>query len=78
MKLPDEKSIQRDAVERAAKEHRASIVLCGHAHVFRDERAGEARWIVLDAFGGVRDTVEATDGGIALSNCTSARTSFMK
>jgi UDP-2,3-diacylglucosamine hydrolase len=54
VKLPDEKSIQREAVAEAAREHRASIVLCGHAHAFRDERLGETRWIVLDAFGGSR------------------------
>jgi hypothetical protein len=54
-KLPDEKSIQRDAVAEAAREHRAAIVLCGHAHAFRDEKVGETRWIVLDAFGGARD-----------------------
>lgn len=54
-KYADEKSIQRDAVAAAAREHGAAIVLCGHAHEFRDERVGETRWIVLDAFGGARD-----------------------
>lgn len=54
-KYVDEKSIQRDAVAAAAREHGASIVLCGHAHEFRDERVGETRWIVLDAFGGEHD-----------------------
>jgi len=61
-KLPDEKSIQRDAVAAAAREHSTSIVLCGHAHQFRDEQVGEARWIVLDAFGGVRDAVRVRAG----------------
>ncbi len=64
MKLPDEKSIQPDAVRAAAEEHHASIVLCGHAHAFRDEKVGDARWIVLDAFGGERDTLLVESSGI--------------
>ena len=68
-KLPDEKSIQRDAVAAAAREHSTSIVLCGHAHQFRDERVGETRWIVLDAFGGVRHVLcVAADQVSALAN----------
>jgi UDP-2,3-diacylglucosamine hydrolase len=63
-KLPDEKSIQRDAVAEAAREHRAAIVLCGHAHAFRDERVGEARWIVLDAFGGRWAQLQIVAGGL--------------
>ena len=63
-KPADEKSIQKDAVAEAAREHRAAIVLCGHAHQFRDERVGDARWIVLDAFGGARDTLAITGGGL--------------
>jgi len=62
-KLPDEKSIQRDAVESAALENRAAIVLCGHAHAFRDERVGNTRWIVLDAFGGPRAELHIAAGG---------------
>jgi UDP-2,3-diacylglucosamine hydrolase len=62
-KLPDEKSIQRDAVAEVAREHRASIVLCGHAHAFRDEKVGETRWIVLDAFGGQRAELRIVAGG---------------
>ncbi|MBK7643956.1 MAG: UDP-2,3-diacylglucosamine diphosphatase [Planctomycetes bacterium] len=64
-KLPDEKSIQRDAVEAAAREHHASIVLCGHAHEFRDERVGDTRWLVLDAFGGSRGELLVASGGLA-------------
>lgn len=63
-KPPDEKSIQREAVEAAAREHRASIVLCGHAHSFRDEFVGEARWIVLDAFGGEHGVLRLGNGGL--------------
>jgi UDP-2,3-diacylglucosamine hydrolase len=64
-KLPDEKSIQRDAVVDAAREHRASIVLCGHAHAFRDEMVGDVRWIVLDAFGGERGELRAGRQGVS-------------
>jgi len=63
-KLPDEKSIQREAVADAARENRASIVLCGHAHHFRDEKVGETRWLVLDAFGGPRAQLQAVAGGV--------------
>lgn len=65
-KLPDEKSIQRDAVAAAAREERASIVLCGHAHAFRDETVGETRWIVLDAFGGRCDVLQVAKAGLEL------------
>ena len=63
-KLPDEKSIQKDAVAAAAQEHRASVVLCGHAHAFRDEKVGEVRWIVLDAFGGARAVLVTGASGV--------------
>jgi len=64
VKTSDEKSIQRDAVADAAHEHRAAIVLCGHAHVFRDEKVVETRWIVLDAFGGPRAELHVAAGGV--------------
>ena len=36
----------------------ADLVVCGHAHGFRDERVeGGSRWIVLDAFGGPRSVL---------------------
>ena len=66
-KLPDEKSIQRDAVAASAREHRASIVLCGHAHAFRDEKVGETRWIVLDAFGGRHALLHVLGGPLEVS-----------
>ena len=45
--------------ERLAREHDAGVVICGHAHRFRDdELAGGVRWFVVDAFGGKRDTLE--------------------
>lgn len=37
----------------------AQVLVCGHAHRFRDERLdGGPRWLVVDAFGGGRDTLE--------------------
>jgi len=54
-KLPDEKSIQRDAVAAAARAAHADVLVCGHAHEFRDEQLAGVRWIVLDAYGGPRD-----------------------
>lgn len=71
-KLPEEKSIQAAAVRAAAIEARAEVVVCGHAHAFRDEQltdpAGTSggsslRWIVLDAFGGERDLLEVGPAG---------------
>lgn len=75
-KVADEKSIQRDAVAEAAREHAAGIVLCGHAHEFRDERVGETRWIVLDAFGGERDEIRtghAAAGALTAATTRAAR-----
>lgn len=69
-KLPEEKSIQRSAAIEAARAHRCSLVLCGHAHAFRDEVLdGGARLVVLDAFGGARDLARvAADGTLAASS----------
>ena len=68
VKLPAEKSMQESACRELAAAHRAQVVVCGHAHAFRDvELAGGPRWIVLDAFGGARDQAEVgADGAIEL------------
>ncbi|MDZ4772674.1 MAG: UDP-2,3-diacylglucosamine diphosphatase [Planctomycetota bacterium] len=59
LKLPDEKSIQRDAVVAAAREERCETLVCGHAHAFRDETlAGGTRFVVLGAFGGSSDVLD--------------------
>lgn len=65
-KLPEEKSIQRDAVVAAARAARCSALVCGHAHAFRDEvLEGGLRFVVLDAWGGPRDVVRVeTDGSL--------------
>jgi UDP-2,3-diacylglucosamine hydrolase len=50
-----------ECLSRAA-EVEAEILVCGHAHRFRDEELGGLRWLVLDAFGGKRDTLEVLPG----------------
>jgi len=45
-----------------AAEAGAGLLVCGHAHRFRDEDLGGLRWLVLDAFGGSRDTLEVLPG----------------
>ena len=67
VKLPEEKSMQAEACRAMAAAHRATIVVCGHAHAFRDERLPDGtRWIVLDAFGGAMGVLEVgPDGDLA-------------
>lgn len=72
-KLPEEKSIQTDAVVAAARGLSSSLLVCGHAHAFRDERlaGGALRFVVLDAFGGPRDVLRLANGGV-MEPCSSA------
>ena len=57
-------ALQPDAVRAHARHHAADVLVCGHAHRFRDELFdGGPRWIVVDAFGGARDTLELFPGG---------------
>ncbi|HEX6884091.1 MAG TPA: (d)CMP kinase [Planctomycetota bacterium] len=59
--------LQVEAAEAWARAQRAELVVCGHAHAFRDERLpGGARWLVLDAFGhGAHDSLRvAADGAL--------------
>lgn len=64
-KPPAEAELQGDAAREHAREAEADIVVCGHAHRFRDVLLGPEgpRWIVLDAFGGERDSLEVTGEG---------------
>jgi UDP-2,3-diacylglucosamine hydrolase len=58
VKPVEEKSMQLSAAEAVARETRADLVVCGHAHEYRvQELASGARWIVLDAFGGEHDVL---------------------
>ncbi len=52
------KEMQADAAEALLATQGAELLVCGHAHRFRDERLAAGRWLVVDAFGGARDTVE--------------------
>ena len=55
---------QPDAVRALTEAAGAALLVCGHAHEFRDERLpGGPRWLVVDAFGGARDCLRATDEG---------------
>lgn len=63
-KLPEEKSVQESAVRALAAEHEAGVVVCGHAHAFRDVALDHGpRWIVLDAFGGEHDLARIGENG---------------
>ncbi len=66
-KAPQEKSIQPEAVRARAVRHGATIVVCGHAHEWRDLDLGACRWIVLDAWGaGPRDALRIDAGGLSV------------
>lgn len=76
VKPSEEKQQQRAAVGQWAAAAACSVVVCGHAHELRDEPVGapagslggslggaQARWIVLDAFGGRRDLARVEKNG---------------
>jgi UDP-2,3-diacylglucosamine hydrolase len=65
-KPAQQKEQQALAVRELARAHACSVLVCGHAHRFRDEQLdGGVRWIVLDAFGDGRDLLRiGADGGI--------------
>ena len=52
-----EKEQQADACRALAAREGADVLVCGHAHRFRDEAFEGLRWLVVDAFGGKRDTL---------------------
>jgi len=55
---------QAAAASELCARHGADLIVCGHAHAWRDERlGGGARWIVLDAFGGARDLLRLGAAG---------------
>lgn len=63
-KAPPETAIQASACRELARRHGCGTVVCGHAHAFRDEALGEGlRLLVVDAFGGPRDTLEVGPAG---------------
>ena len=61
----EEKSIQPEAIRARAAAHGADVVVCGHAHAWRDEDLGGCRWIVLDAWrAGPRDWLRIDGCGL--------------
>jgi len=55
---------QEDAARQMARAEGAEVLLCGHAHRFRDQLlAGGPRWIVLDAWRHGKDLVRLGAGG---------------
>jgi len=65
-KPAEEKSIQPDAVRARAAAHAVPVVVCGHAHEWRDVDLGGVRWIVLDAWGaGARDALRIDGEGLS-------------
>lgn len=63
-KAPEEMAMQVEVVTELARAHGAQILVCGHAHRWRDERLeGGLRWVVLDAFGGERDCLRVDGDG---------------
>ena len=69
-----EKSMQESACFSFASEANVDTLICGHAHLFRDERIpGGPRWIVLDAYGGARDCLRVgPDGDLRALQSTGA------
>jgi len=67
LKPREELALQPEAAARAMRSYDCQYVLCGHAHSFRDEvLPGGGRLLVVDAFGGERDTLLVDgDGGLA-------------
>jgi cytidylate kinase/UDP-2,3-diacylglucosamine diphosphatase len=64
-KSPNYVALQAEAAGAACRDAEAQTLVCGHAHRFQDTRlASGARWIVLDAFGGARDLLRATDSAL--------------
>ncbi len=56
---------QAGEVELRAAAAGACVLVCGHAHEFRDERLPSGtRWVVLDAFGGPRDLIVVGAEGV--------------
>ena len=65
LKDESERSIQPAAVRAAAADWDAEVLVCGHAHRWRDEVLADGpRWIILDAWGGPRDTLVVRSTGL--------------
>lgn len=57
-KAPEVVELQEAAAGQLGAASEAQVLVCGHAHRFRDEKlAGGLRWLVVDAWGGPLDTL---------------------
>jgi len=56
-------ALQEGAAAKWLARTGADLLVCGHAHRYRDVRVGSARWLVLDAFGGPRSVLEVSPEG---------------
>ena len=64
-KASESRALQASAAAQQATEHGASQLVCGHAHEFRDHPLpGGGRWLVIDAWGGVRDALHLGFDGL--------------
>lgn len=74
-KPSEEKAMQVQACRDLARASGAAVVVCGHAHLARDEELSDGpRWIVLDAFGGPRDVLQVcAAGALELVSSASSR-----
>ena len=63
-KPPEEMAMQADVVMNLSRRSSARVLVCGHAHRWRDEVVEDGvRWVVLDAFGGERDCLCVDSSG---------------
>lgn len=67
-KAPLEMEMKAEACDLLAVQHRADLVVCGHAHRYRDERLPSgARFLILDAYGDRRGVLRVRSGGELLA-----------
>jgi len=68
-------AMQPDAALARARASSADLLVCGHGHRFREEHVdAEHRWLVLDAWGGERDTLTVgREGRLVLAGGGSRR-----
>lgn len=58
------KSMQDDAADSLARAHGVANLVCGHAHVFRDDPLPSGgRWLVIDGWEGERDALVLGEDG---------------
>lgn len=72
-KPSEDKAMQVEAVERQLESRGCGVLVCGHAHEFRDEPVGGGgRWMVVDDWGRGRDQVRVLPGGELVGEASGA------